>query len=67
MRWTIGPIDVFDAFRAAELAPKHSIQVKFEDIDRVDMMGDTVTFILSKLFGSTVHGSRAAKKLTQGS
>ena len=34
--------------RAGELAAKHSIQVKFQDIDRIDVVGNEVTLVLSK-------------------
>eukprot|EP00931_Biecheleriopsis_adriatica_P006889 TRINITY_DN108232_c0_g1_i1.p1 TRINITY_DN108232_c0_g1~~TRINITY_DN108232_c0_g1_i1.p1 ORF type:complete len:593 (-),score=123.22 TRINITY_DN108232_c0_g1_i1:181-1959(-) len=41
-------VDFMQAFQAAELAAKHSIQVKFEDIDRIEKAGDRVTLVLSK-------------------
>ena len=38
-----------DVWKAEDLTAKHSIQVKFQDIDRVDVIGDEVTLILSKV------------------
>ena len=40
-------VDFIQAFQASELAAKHSIQVKFEDIDRIVTAGDRVTLVLS--------------------
>ncbi|CAK9087043.1 unnamed protein product [Durusdinium trenchii] len=37
-----------DVWKAEELTAKHSIQVKFQDIERVDVIDDEVTLILSK-------------------
>lgn len=42
-------LDWFDAYRAQEYAAKHSIQVKFEDIERVEVAGEEVTLVLSKV------------------
>ncbi|OLQ10528.1 hypothetical protein AK812_SmicGene5719 [Symbiodinium microadriaticum] len=41
-------LSIFDVVRAGELAAKHSIQVKFQDIDRIDIVGNEVTLNLSK-------------------
>lgn len=43
-----GSVDVFEAVRASELFPKHSIQVKFDDIDRIETANGAITLILSK-------------------
>jgi len=37
-----------DAWKACNLAEKHSIQVKFQDIEKVDVCGSEVTLVLSK-------------------
>lgn len=42
------PVDFMQAFQASELAAKHSIQVKFEDIERIETAGDRVTLVLSR-------------------
>lgn len=37
-----------DVWKAGELTAKHSIQVKFQDIERIEVLGDEVSLILSK-------------------
>ncbi|CAJ1403750.1 unnamed protein product [Effrenium voratum] len=41
-------LSIFDVVRADELTAKHSIQVKFQDIERIDVAGSAVTLSLSK-------------------
>lgn len=41
-------LDMFEAFKAFDLAPKHSIQVKFQDIVCIEASADTATLTLSQ-------------------
>eukprot|EP00438_Fugacium_kawagutii_P024702 Skav235542 [mRNA] locus=scaffold3067:204385:208395:+ [translate_table: standard] len=44
-----GTLDWFDAYKAQEYTAKHSIQVKFEDIERVEVAGEEVHLVLRKV------------------
>mmetsp|Transcript_70854 Transcript_70854/g.125129 ORF Transcript_70854/g.125129 Transcript_70854/m.125129 type:complete len:571 (-) Transcript_70854:200-1912(-) len=43
-----GGLDFFELCQARELAAKHSLQVKFQDIERIESAGDKITFFLSQ-------------------
>lgn len=66
--------DWLEMFKAQELAPKHSLQIKFDDIVRIDTAGDAITFHLSstaacyiKPAGETSRGNmEVSKDITGG-
>lgn len=71
-----GLLEFIETFRASELAAKHSLQVKFQDIDRIDQAGDRVTLVLSQAMQcyikpegepSTVTMEVAKSDITRGS
>lgn len=48
-------LDCLPMFKAMELVPKHSLQIKFDDIVRIHIAGDAVTLHLSSTPGCYIE------------